>query len=93
MRGLVLATLALLGGAPAIAVPPAATAAARAEPDVKRGDSIAIVVRSGALEIRANGRALSSGMRGERVRIFNESTRRTLEGTVDAPGIVIVAAR
>ena len=99
VRALASGIVAALLVASAKAAPPvrapasAPLSSVRVEPAVKRGDSVAIVVRSGALEIRADGRALSSGNPGDRVRLFNESTRRTIEGTVEAPGIVVIVAR
>ncbi|MDB5722199.1 MAG: flgA [Alphaproteobacteria bacterium] len=59
---------------------------------VHRGEPVTIAVRSGALSITAQGKALASGARGESVRVVNLATNRTLDAVVDAPGIVRIAA-
>jgi flagella basal body P-ring formation protein FlgA len=63
-------------------------AADRPAPLVKRGDAIVIAVRSGALTITAHGKALSDGAMGDRVRVINDATRRTLQAVVDGPARV-----
>ena len=59
---------------------------------VKRGEPVTIAVRSGALSITAQGKALASGAQGDAVRVVNLATNRTLDGVVDAPGIVRITA-
>jgi flagella basal body P-ring formation protein FlgA len=59
---------------------------------VRRGEPVAITVRSGALVISTTGRALASGAAGAMVRVVTQSTSRTLEGQVEGPGAVRVMA-
>ena len=59
---------------------------------VRRGEPVTIAVRSGALAITAQGKALASGAKGESVRVVSLATNRTLDGVVDAPGIVRIVA-
>jgi flagella basal body P-ring formation protein FlgA len=59
---------------------------------VRRGEPVTIAVRSGALAITAQGKALASGARGDNVRVVNLGTNRTLDGIVDGPGIVRITA-
>lgn len=57
---------------------------------VRRGDAVTLIGRSGGIEIRAGGTALGDGAQGERVRVRNDSSRRTVEGMVSGPGLVEV---
>jgi len=59
---------------------------------VKRGEPVKITLREGALTIGAIGRALGDGALGERVRVFNEATNQTLDGIVEATGVVSILA-
>lgn len=59
---------------------------------VRRGEQVTLTVRSGALTITAQGRALADGRRGDVVRVVATATNRTLEGAVDGPGKVRIAA-
>jgi flagella basal body P-ring formation protein FlgA len=59
---------------------------------VRRGEPVTIAVRSGALAITAQGKALASGAQGDTVRVVSLATNRTLDGVVDAPGVVRIAA-
>jgi flagella basal body P-ring formation protein FlgA len=59
---------------------------------VRRGEPVTIAVRSGALSITAQGKALASGAQGDSVRVVAVATNRTLDGIVDAPGIVRITA-
>lgn len=74
--------------APARPAAPPLRAADRPAPLVKRGDAIVIAVRSGALTITAHGKALSDGAMGDRVRVTNDATRRTLQAVVEGPARV-----
>lgn len=58
---------------------------------VRRGRPVTLAVRSGALTITAQGRALTDGREGDMVRIVTSASR-TLEGVVEASGAVRVAA-
>jgi len=57
---------------------------------IRRGDAVAIVARSGDLEVRVAGRALGDAGENERVSVENPSSRRILQGTVAANGDVLV---
>lgn len=58
---------------------------------VRRGQPVALTIRSGALTITAQGRALSDGREGDLVRVVTPSSR-TTHGIVDASGAVRIAA-
>ena len=59
---------------------------------VKRGETVKISVREGALTITAMGRALGDAALGEQVRVFSEATNQTLQGVVEDAGTVRVLA-
>lgn len=58
---------------------------------VRRGQSVALVVRAGTLTITAQARALADGREGDPVRVVTPSSR-TIEGIVEASGAVRVAS-
>lgn len=60
---------------------------------ILRGDPVAIRLRSGALTITANGRALGDAARGKPLRVFNEATNQTLDAIAEEAGVVRVSAR
>ena len=62
----------------------------RAQKLVHRGEHITLVALAGNMEVRMNGMALSDASLGQRVRVKNSSSKRVVEGVVDAPGIVKV---
>lgn len=57
---------------------------------VRRGQIVTLVAGSGAVEIRATGKALSDAAAGERVRVRNERSDRVVEGVVANDGTVRV---
>ena len=57
---------------------------------VRRGDAVALTLRSGALVISAPARALSDGAAGASVRIVNLATNRTLDAFVEGSGRVAI---
>lgn len=57
---------------------------------VRRGDTVMIVYRRDSLVLSVVGEALSSGARGEAVRVLNTKTRRNLEGRIIDAGTVEV---
>lgn len=59
---------------------------------VRRGETVTLTVRHGNMVITAPGRALADGRRGTLVRVVSGTTNRTLEGIVDSPGRVRLAA-
>lgn len=59
---------------------------------VHRGEPVMIHVVNGGLTIAASGRALSSGAKGDMVRVVTNTTSRTIDGIVDAAGSVRIVA-
>ena len=59
---------------------------------VKRGEPVTLRIRSAGLLISTPGRALADGRRGDTVRVLATSTKRTLEGQVEGPSSVLIAA-
>lgn len=57
---------------------------------IKRGDTVTLISRSGSIEVRAEGKALSDAGVEERIRVQNRSTRRVVDGRVSADGLVVV---
>ncbi len=57
---------------------------------VHRGEHIMLIAKAGSMEVRMSGTALADAKRGQRVRVRNLSSKRIVEGVVDAPGIVRV---
>jgi flagella basal body P-ring formation protein FlgA len=60
---------------------------------VKRNMIVTIAYSSPGLTLKAKGRALADGGRGEMVAILNLQSKRTLEGKVTGSGIVSVSTR
>lgn len=58
---------------------------------VKRGQSVTLVSRIGAAEIRAQGKALADGGQGDRVKVENASSHRVVEGIVRSADTVEVS--
>ncbi|MFO7853748.1 MAG: flagellar basal body P-ring formation chaperone FlgA [Paracoccaceae bacterium] len=58
---------------------------------IERNDLVELLYRKGGLVIRAEGRALDRGGAGERVRIMNLGSRRTVTGRVAGPSLVEVS--
>lgn len=58
---------------------------------VKRGQSVTLISRIGSAEIRAQGKALSDGGQGDRVKVENASSRRVIEGVVRSADTVEVS--
>lgn len=57
---------------------------------VERNQLVVLAYAAGPLVIRAEGRALGRGARGDVVRVMNLASRTVVSGRVDAPGIVSV---
>lgn len=60
---------------------------------ISRGEQVTLVSANQHMKVAVTGRALSDGAAGERIRVENLTTRRRLEGVVEAPGIVMMAPR
>lgn len=58
---------------------------------VRRGETVTIILLSGALRITTAGRALGDAARGQPVRVLNLDTNRTLDAVADKPGHVRIA--
>ena len=57
---------------------------------IRNGDSVDLVSRSGGIEVRVAGRALGSAGENERLNVENLSSRKIVQGVVDASGAVLV---
>ncbi|MGQ0621255.1 MAG: flagellar basal body P-ring formation chaperone FlgA [Panacagrimonas sp.] len=57
---------------------------------VKRGQAVTLIGRSGRFQIRAQGKALGDASAGQLIRVENLSSRRVVEGEVNADGTVQV---
>lgn len=57
---------------------------------VRRGDSVALVSRRGSVEVRVAGKALGDAGENERLSVENLTSRKIVQGTVDASGDVLV---
>ncbi len=57
---------------------------------VRRGQQVTLYAEVGAAQVRMAGKVLSDGVAGQRVRVRNLSSRRVVEGTVVASGLVRV---
>lgn len=58
---------------------------------VHRGELITLVAMAGQMEVRMSGTALDDATLGERIKVKNTTSKRIVEGVVDAPGIVKVS--
>lgn len=63
----------------------------QAQKIVHRGEQIMLVATTGRMEIRMSGTALDDATLGQRVKVKNSTSKRIVEGVVDAPGIVKVS--
>ena len=57
---------------------------------VERGESVVIVYQSGPIQLLSEGKALQNGARGDRIRVTNHSSNRTIDATIEESGKVIV---
>jgi flagella basal body P-ring formation protein FlgA len=57
-------------------------------PAVRAGDQVTMVIRVGAMEVRGTGRAVSSGMVGDIIRVSRPSHRQPLSGRIIEPAVV-----
>lgn len=58
---------------------------------VHRGEQIMLVAMAGQMEVRMSGTALDDATLGQRVKVKNSTSKRVVEGIVEAPGIVKVS--
>ena len=57
---------------------------------IRNGDNVELVSRSGGIEVRVAGRALGAAGENERLNVENLSSRKIVQGVVDASGVVLV---
>ncbi len=72
---------------------PPAAAKVKAERVVRRGETVTLRIRQGAMTISTPARALTDAGAGERVRLVITATRRTLDAVADAPGVATLTER
>jgi flagella basal body P-ring formation protein FlgA len=58
---------------------------------VRRGQAVTLLSSGGAVEVRANGRAMVDGAAGARIQVQNLSSMRVVEGVVESADLVRVA--
>jgi flagella basal body P-ring formation protein FlgA len=58
---------------------------------VRRGQEVTLLSSGGAVEVRANGRAMVDGAAGARIQVQNLSSMRVVEGVVESADLVRVA--
>jgi flagella basal body P-ring formation protein FlgA len=58
---------------------------------VRRGQEVTLLSSSGAVEVRANGRAMIDGAAGSRIQVQNLGSMRVVEGVVETADLVRVA--
>ncbi|MBT8077578.1 MAG: flagellar basal body P-ring formation protein FlgA [Gammaproteobacteria bacterium] len=62
----------------------------QADPIVRRGQTVTLLVQQGSLSIRMSGTALMDGVRNQRIRVENHNSRRVVEGLVRSRELVEV---
>jgi flagella basal body P-ring formation protein FlgA len=58
---------------------------------VTRDEAVTIIYRTAGITLTARGKALSNGAEGELVSVLNPQSKRTVQATVTAPGVVTVS--
>jgi flagella basal body P-ring formation protein FlgA len=58
------------------------------KPLVRRGEAVTLLARVGGLDVRVSAEALANGAEGERIKVRNVASRRVVEATVVASGLV-----
>lgn len=58
---------------------------------IRRGEMITLVAEAGSMQVKMNGTALSDAILGQKIRVKNSSSKRVVEGIVQAPGLVKVS--
>ena len=57
---------------------------------IKRGEQVALVIKSDDFSVKMSGTAMMNGTHGDRIRVKNTSSSRVIEGTVTQTGVVTV---
>ncbi|NNG03169.1 MAG: flagellar basal body P-ring formation protein FlgA, partial [Inquilinus sp.] len=60
---------------------------------VRRGETVTMLLQTGALALSARGRALDEGAAGDVIRVVNTDSNRTIEAEIRGPGTVVVRIR
>lgn len=60
-------------------------------PDVEYGDVVSILLRKGALAVRATGSALQKGYTGEIIRVKNIASRKIVSAVITGPGETMIS--
>jgi len=55
---------------------------------VRRGQMVVLLAKSGGVEVRMSGQAMSEGVEGQLIQVRNLTSRRLVEGVVTAEGTV-----
>ncbi|PCJ31086.1 MAG: flagella basal body P-ring formation protein FlgA [Gammaproteobacteria bacterium] len=63
----------------------------RAPKIIRRGEHIMLVAQAGSMQVKMSGTALEDASLGQRVKVKNSSSKRIVEGVVNAAGIVYVS--
>jgi flagella basal body P-ring formation protein FlgA len=59
---------------------------------IRRGQTVTVLSRIGAIEVRAQGKALTDGATGDLISVENDSSRRVVQGRVTVDGDVEVTS-
>ncbi len=62
----------------------------RFKPTINRGQQIDLVVKSGNIRIEMDGIAKEDGSQGEKIRVYNQRTRKHYFGIVESPQTVVI---
>jgi len=57
---------------------------------IRRGETVTLISQTSGVRVSALGEALEDGIAGQRIRVRNRSSKRVVDGIVEAPGIVRV---
>ncbi|UTW46395.1 flagellar basal body P-ring formation protein FlgA [bacterium SCSIO 12696] len=57
---------------------------------IQRGQQVTLIAQSSNFEVRMNGKALGKGGKGDRIRVQNLSSKKVVEGIINAQGAVLV---
>ncbi len=57
---------------------------------IKKGDNVDIIANTRSITIRMTGKAVSNGIKGQRIRVKNNSSRKIIDAIVITPGLVKV---
>ena len=57
---------------------------------VSRDDAVTIVFKTKAITLTLRGKAMGNGAEGDTISVLNPQSKRTVQGTITAPGVVTV---